>query len=128
MSARTRKRPTDAQIEVAILGPTKKTFFIPRKASSKLLKFIKMLQESEEDDDSVLADEAFKDLDKKYGKIGVTLQGFRHRDGLTQIELAKKLGIQQAHVSQMEHSKRPIGKKLAQKLATIFNTSYRLFL
>ena len=127
MSAHTRKLPTSDQIEVAILGPTKKTFFIPRKASSKLLGFIKMLQETEEDD-SIPADEAFKDLDQKYGKIGVTLQGFRHRDGLTQAVLAQKLGIQQAHVSQMEHSKRPIGKKLAQKLAKIFNTSYRLFL
>jgi len=83
---------------------------------------------SDDEDELIPADEAFKDLDQKYGKIGVTIRGLRFRDGLTQADLAKKLNIHQGHVSQIEHSKRAIGKKLAQKLAKIFHTDYRLFL
>ena len=76
MSAHTRKLPTSDQIEIAILNPTKKIFFIPRKASSKLLDFIKTLQESEDDNDSIPADEVFKDLIEKYGEIGSTILCF----------------------------------------------------
>lgn len=56
------------------------------------------------------------------------LSGFRKRDGLTQEELAKSLGIKQQHVSDMENGKRLISKKTAQKLAAIFNTTYKTFL
>ena len=73
-------------------------------------------------------DEAFADLYEKYSKIGTTLRGCRFRDGLTQKQLAEKLGIHQVHVSQMENGKRVIGKKMAQKLAKLFQTNYRLFL
>jgi ribosome-binding protein aMBF1 (putative translation factor) len=79
-------------------------------------------------DELIPADEVFKNLHQKYGKVGTTIRGFRSRDGMTQVELAKKLNIRQSHVSQMEHGKRVIGKKMAQKLAKLFNTHYQLFL
>lgn len=56
------------------------------------------------------------------------LSGFRKRDGLTQEELAERLGVKQQHVSEMENGKRPISKKTAQKLAELFNTTYKTFL
>lgn len=74
------------------------------------------------------ADEVFKSLDKKYGKVGVTVRGLRMRDGLTQKELAHKLNVYRVHISQIEHGKRVVGKNLAQKLAEVFNTNYLLFL
>jgi transcriptional regulator with XRE-family HTH domain len=76
----------------------------------------------------VPAAEVFKHIDQKYGKMGAVLRGYRLREGLTQEQLAKKLKALQSHVSQMEHSKRPIGKAMAKKLAKIFNTDYRIFL
>lgn len=80
------------------------------------------------DNETIPADEMFKELDKKHGVIGSTIRGFRARDNMTQTELARRLGVHQSNVSQMEYSKRAIGKKMAEKLAKIFKTSYRLFL
>lgn len=59
---------------------------------------------------------------------GVVLEGYRLRDGLTQAELAGKLGMKQHHVSEMETGKRTISKKTALKLGEIFNEKFKVFL
>jgi DNA-binding XRE family transcriptional regulator len=56
------------------------------------------------------------------------LRGFRGRDGMTQLELADKLGIAQTRVSAMENGKRPITVKMAKQLAELFGTSHKAFL
>ena len=127
MSVPMKKRRTNESVEVVVFGPSKKIFSIPRNEMSKLIGFLNALQERE-DNELVPAAEAFKNIIKKYGKVGVHIRGLRGREGLTQIQLAEKLGIKQSHISQMEHSKRPVGKKLAQKLGQLFNIDYRLFL
>lgn len=58
----------------------------------------------------------------------VMLRGLRYREDLTQVQLAKKLGITQGNLSAMERGRRPIGKTMALRLAKIFNTDYRIFL
>jgi ribosome-binding protein aMBF1 (putative translation factor) len=128
MSERTKKHLTNEYIKIVIHDASKQVFILTRSEALQILSMLSAHQAQEEAEESIPADEVFADLDKKYGKIGVTIRGCRSRDGLTQAELAKKLGIPQRHVSEMEHSKRPIGKKMAQKLAAIFNTNYRLFL
>ena len=57
---------------------------------------------------------------------GVYLAGARHREGLTQVQLAKMTGIPQRHISEMERGKRPIGKERAKKLAVALNINYRV--
>lgn len=128
MSARTKKLPTEGMVAITVHDKADITFILPRKSVKELLAFLKPYQTGNDDDARIPADEVFKDLYKKFGKIGATLRGCRARDGLTQAELAEKLEIKQSHISQMEHGKRVIGKKMAQKLASIFNTDYRLFL
>ena len=56
------------------------------------------------------------------------MRGSRHKEEMTQKELADALGISQHHVSEMENGKRPIGKTMAKKLAIIFKIDYRIFL
>lgn len=58
----------------------------------------------------------------------VMLRGLRYREGLTQIGLAKKLGITQGNLSAMENGKRPIGRNMAMRLGKLFDTDYRIFL
>jgi DNA-binding XRE family transcriptional regulator len=58
----------------------------------------------------------------------VALRGARKREALTQKELAHLVGVSQAHISGMEHDKRPIGKDLAKKLAKALKVNYRVFL
>ncbi|MBF8263237.1 MAG: plasmid maintenance system antidote protein, family [Parachlamydiales bacterium] len=72
--------------------------------------------------------EVFKKDIAKYSEPGLMLRGSRHKEGLTQVELAKALGVSQHHISEMEHGKRSVGKEMAKRLAEFFKTDYRVFL
>jgi ribosome-binding protein aMBF1 (putative translation factor) len=56
------------------------------------------------------------------------LRGARYKENMTQVDLAKKLKFTQSDLSKMEHGKRPIGKKLAQRIAEILKIDYRILL
>lgn len=78
--------------------------------------------------DRVLPEDIFANIEKKYTKAGVLLRGVRYREGLTQLEMAKKINITQADLSKMESGKRPIGKIIAKRIEKIFGVNYRYFL
>src|SRR6266700_1258974 len=59
---------------------------------------------------------------------GVALAGARYKEGMTQVGLARLTGIPQRHISEMEHGKRPIGKKHAKKFAEVLHIDYHVFL
>ena len=81
---------------------------------------------AQEVNDNISAADIFPDL--ATNRPGVALRGIRSREGLTQVQLAEKVGIPQRHISEMENGKRPIGKATAHKLAEVLGTDYRLFL
>lgn len=74
--------------------------------------------------------EVFKEDLEKHGEIGVYLRGLRRREGLTQQQLAKKLGhgVSQHHISEMENGKRGVSVEMAKRLAKVLHTQYRMFL
>ncbi len=61
-------------------------------------------------------------------RAGVVLRGYRNRENLTQKQLSELTGIQQRHISELEHGKRQAGKEWAKKLAAALNCDYRRFL
>lgn len=63
-----------------------------------------------------------------YLSPGYYLKLYRLRAELTQAELAERAGMQQHHLSEMEHNKRPIGKVSAKKLAKLLNCDYQKLL
>jgi len=65
---------------------------------------------------------------EKYTEAGLALRGARYKAGLTQAKLAEKLEILPHHISEMEYGKRPIGKKMAHKLAEVLDVNYKVFL
>ncbi len=79
-------------------------------------------------EESVLADDLFTELDKKYTKPGVLLRGLRYRENLSQVEFAELIAVTQSDLSKMEHGKRTIGKTLAKRIAEQFDIDYRYFL
>lgn len=81
-----------------------------------------------ENTNSTPASDLFLDLERQYTKPGVMLRGLRYREALTQAEFAQKLEITQADLSKLENGKRPIGRKLAQRIAKLFKIDYRVFL
>lgn len=82
---------------------------------------------SQEDEPMSVA-EFLREFDGDLPRWAIVLRGLRNREGLTQSAMGKLLGIPQGNISQMEHGKRAIGKQIAKRLATLFDTDYRLFL
>jgi len=76
-----------------------------------------------EEPESVPWEEVYPDFNGS-----VALRGARKREGLTQKELARLLGVSQTHISEMEHGKRPMGKDMAKRLARALKVDYRVFL
>jgi len=64
------------------------------------------------------------------GEGSVALRGARHKEGLTQKQLASKLGksVLQQHISEMERGLRTISVPMAKKLGQVLNISYKIFL
>jgi len=52
----------------------------------------------------------------------------READRSPVAQVAKAAGIPRRHISEMENSKRPIGKQNARKLAEVLKVDYRVFL
>jgi DNA-binding XRE family transcriptional regulator len=117
MQAHTKKPPTE-KIELRFIGP------IANMASAvDALKPLGFVDTSE----SVPWREAYPEFSEAH-IIGKALAGARFREGLTQNELSKLVGIPQRHISEMENGKRPIGKEMAKRLGKALNISYKVFL
>lgn len=69
-----------------------------------------------------------KNMDPRIGTPGGEVVGYRTRLDMTQQQLANKTGMRQAHISAMENNKRPIGVKVAKKLAKALSIDYRSLL
>lgn len=59
---------------------------------------------------------------------GMVLKGFRQRDNMTQQQLADLLKTRQSRVCDLESGARAISKSMAERLAKVFNISYKAFL
>ena len=70
----------------------------------------------------------FSKLNEKYTRPGALLRGIRIRENLTQKQMAEKIQVTQSDISQMENGTRPIGKKIAKRIAEIFDVDYRSLL
>lgn len=71
--------------------------------------------------------EWFKNLESE-DTPGKNLRFYRKLAGMTQPELAKKLGTSKQFISDMENDRKPISKKTAKELASIFDVSVARFI
>jgi len=110
------KKPTTVDyVEVKVRIPVTRV----AEAQAALASFGAITEEPE----SVPWEEVYPDFNGS-----VALRGARKREGLTQQELARLVGVSQTHISEMEHGKRPIGKDMAKRLARVLKVNYRVFL
>lgn len=112
----TKKRPTE--IELRFKGPENK-----RQDAIETLREMGFVAVA---DTGASWKDAFPGLQEN--EPGTYLAGARHREGLTQRQLAEQCGIPQRHISEMENGKRTIGKENAKKLAAALNADWRAFL
>ena len=101
-----------------------RAFDIPRQKMQALLD---LLAEYEVKDASIPAEIVHQSIYNNLSKPGAILQGFRLRDELTQEELAAKMKTSQSAIAALESGQRAISKKVALKLAKIFNTKPEAF-
>ncbi len=86
MSVLTKKRPISKTVQITIENKKRGLFLVPKdKADS-----IQALIEEYRVRDFVPADLVLSDIHQEYGKLGSVLKGYRIREEMTQVELAKK--------------------------------------
>lgn len=133
MSEPTKTHHTKALDMVEILFSTRQRYSIPINRINDLIhllesiKYVKKLTPNT-NTDWVSIEELIAEDVANYTKPGLALSGARHKAGLTQIELANKLGIRQENLSKMENGKRTISISMAKQLSKILKVDYRIFL
>lgn len=128
MSAVAKKLHTE-RVSIKI-GPNKpEVMFLPKEAADNLLLFIKNVQPApHEKTDIVRIEDIEPKMRDQALRAASILRGARHKEGMSQIELALKLNITQSDLSKMENGKRPVGKVMAKRLGEILKIDYRIFL
>jgi len=116
MQAHTKKRPIDELVTI--------TLHVRRSKVAQLRRYAEHLEAEEETSFSI--GEVFPEYLGKEREV--VLRAYRHREGLTQKQLAELTGIPQHHISEMENGKRGIGKERAKKLADALRCDYRQLL
>lgn len=111
--------------EIRLLIPQEKQFKVRAMIESLLdLAEVRYSIPDEVNEDGFYSlEQVFPDL-----HAGSAIKGLRYREKLTQIQLARKLGVKRHHISEMENGKRTIGKEMAKRLADALNTDYKVFL
>ncbi len=77
--------------------------------------------------DNIPAEMVFAEFDQKHTASGALLKGLRAREGLSQVEFAKKIRVSQTNLSKMENGKRPIGLTIAKRIAKEFDVNVDYF-
>ena len=117
---------------VAVRQPPREfsiTGIIPEKLISGLRKEYGDENVRVDRDDMVNAMEMdwFKELESE-DTPGKNLRFYRKLVGMTQTELAKKLGTSKQFISDMENDRKPISRKTAKELAALFDVSVARFI
>lgn len=115
----TKKPLTDGRVRFCVTVPRDKAANIQKALEGVLA----LLDEPGEDTRGYAVDEVFPDMTP--GKV---LRGARGLAGLTQAQLAAKVGAHKSHISEMERGVRTIGKDMAKRLAKALNMPYKAFL
>lgn len=123
MLAHMKTQTTGALTDICLTVPTESAESVC-KAINSILELANLSRSVNEDGDELYsANEVFPE-----GHPGLALRGLRAREGITQKELAARLGIRQHHISEMEKGIRPITLEMAKRISAAYNISYKVFL
>lgn len=132
MSELMKKLPTDA-LKIVVEKNKKKNrmFLVPKYKAQGLISLIEEFEIDSKINENKIdtnTTDIFSNLNQKYSKPGAILRGARLKEGLSQKKLAEQMKIPPNHISEMEHGKRPIGKKMSQRFSKILKINYKVFL
>ena len=89
---------------------------------------VQITRDSDDEKVEVFQTEGYKRIKKKLTP-GTYMKVFRQNKGMTQAQLGQALGgLPRQHISNMENGSRPISKKIALRLAELFDVSVEKFI
>jgi DNA-binding XRE family transcriptional regulator len=115
------------KIEVS-QGKKRKLYLVSASDAAAVEAILIRLDESASDEDFVDASVLYPHLKDPIQGPAASFHGIRLRHGLTQKQMAHKIGVSQSDVSKMEKGERPIGKKIAMRIGEALVIDYRRFL
>ena len=116
----TRERTTDGFVDLSFRVPADKAELVKR-----VMRALVETQEVEgvaEEKECYTPEEVFGPPSS-----AKTLRAYRHREALTQAQLAKLVGASAQNISDMERGRRVIGKDMAQRLGAALNAPWKRF-
>ena len=115
------------KIEVS-RGKKRKLYLVSPADAAAVEAILGRFEERASDTDFIDADVLYPDLNDPIKGPAISFHGVRLRHGLTQKQMAEKIGVSQSDVSKMEKGERPIGKKLAMRIGEALKIDYKRFL
>ncbi len=126
MPVRTKMRRIKEEVPVSIGKQNPKLFLVSKGTAALIVSLIEQYEAT--DGETKPWRESMKVLIGKYTEAGAALKGARLKEGLSQSELARRLGIPPSNICEMENGKRPIGKNMSHRLSELLNIGYKVFL
>lgn len=108
-------------------GKKHRLYLVPKGAAHAVATLLEGFDEGDEDD-SVDARELYPELNDPVKRVAIAFHGARLRLGLTQKQMAEKIGLSQSDVSKIEKGEREISRKLAMRIGKALGIDYRRFL
>jgi DNA-binding XRE family transcriptional regulator len=115
------------KIEVS-QGKKRKLYLVSAADAAAVEVILGRLNDRSSDEDYVDAEVLSPHLKDPIKGPATSFHGIRLRHGLTQKQMAEKIGVSQSDVSKMEKGERPIGKKIAMRIGEALGIDYRRFL
>ena len=126
MSGPMKARRISSGVSIQVGDRKKRMFLVPKDQAEAVVLLLKNFEVEANEPGSYR--EPVQDILDRDSEPGVALRGARVKEGISQTELASKLGIPPSNISEMESGKRPIGKKMAKRLSKALTVDYRLFI
>lgn len=115
-------------IKVEITEGKKRRFYlVPKDAARAVATLLEGFDEGDENE-STDARELYPELNDPLKRAAIAFHGTRLRLGLTQKEMAEKIGLSQSDISKIEKGEREISRKLAIRIGKVFRIDYKRFL
>ena len=115
------------RIKVSITDRGKTKFYVVPPAAGEAV--ATLLAGYQEDEGRYISSrELYPELNDPIQRGAIAFKGTRRKQGLTQVEFAAKLSMNQSDISKIEKGEREISRKLAIRIGEIFKTNYKKFL
>lgn len=115
------------KIEVS-QGKKRKLYLVSTADAAAVEVILARLDERSSDEDYIDSDVLYPHLRDPIKGPAASFHGIRLRHGLTQKQMAEKIGVSQSDVSKMEKGERPVGKTIAMRIGAALGIDYKRFL